>query len=316
MLDRISSIEVPEAHGAPGTDGGVAYVNGVFMPTSEAKISVFDFGFGHCDATYDVAHVWNGLFFRLDDHVDRFLTSVAGCRLTLPFDRQGLINLLHECVRRSGLREAYVDMIVTRGMPPAGTRDLRKCTNHTLIVFASPYIWVLPREKVQTGAHLIVSEVPRIPKECVNPKYKNFHWGDFNRALFEAYDQGGDTTVLPDLDGNITEGPGFNLFMLRDGVVLTPADNVLEGITRRTVGELCGELGLEFREQHFTADDLRNADEVFISSTAGGIYPITRVDGRVLGNDVPGPHTVRIGNLYWHKKLKGWHGTPVRYSDA
>lgn len=312
MLDTLSVIEVPEARVPPGTEGGIAYIGGEFVPTSEAKLSIFDFGFVHCDATYDVAHVWDGMFFRLEDHVDRFLASVAGCRLTLPVGREGLIDLLHECVRRSGLTESYVDMIVTRGVPPAGTRDLRKCVNHTLILFASPYLWVLPREKVRTGAHLVVSSVPRIPKESVNPRFKNFHWGDFNQALFEAYDKGGDTAVLPDRDGNITEGPGFNVFLLRDGAVLTPPDNVLEGITRRTVGELCAELGLDFREEHFKADDLHNADEVFISSTAGGIYPITRVDGRVLGNDVPGPNTVRLGNLYWRKKRAGWHGTPVR----
>lgn len=316
MLTNARTIDVPEVSTpVDETGAGIAFINGEFMPASQATISVFDFGFSHCDAAYDVAHVWNGAFFRLDDHVGRFLKSVRGCHLTIPFDRAGLVGVLHECVRRSRLREAYVDMIATRGRPPAGSRDLRACTDHTLIVYAIPYVWVLPREKIQSGAQAIISDVPRIPKACVNPRYKNFHWGDFNQSLFQAYDKGADTVVLLDLDGNVTEGPGFNVFIIRDAHVVTPSDNVLEGVTRKTIPELCLELGLDVRAECLKANDLRGADEVFISSTAGGIYPIVKVDECVIGDGAPGRDTVRIGNLYWKKKLEGWHGTPIDYSD-
>lgn len=316
MDQRVNeTIQVPEQRPAP--DGaGVAYINGAFMPIGDATIPVTDFGFTKCDATYDVAHVWDGQFFRLDDHVDRFLKSVEGCRLTLPFGRDDLVERLHQVVARSGLREAYVDMIVTRGAPPPGCRDLRLCTDHTLILYAIPYIWVMPRDKILSGAHMIISTVPRIPKESVNPRYKNFHWGDFTQAAFEAYEKGGDTTALPDADGNITEGPGFNVFMIRDGDVYTSPDGVLEGITRRTALELCAELGLNAREEYFTAADMYDADEVFISSTAGGFYPITKVDDTILANGAPGPLTTRLINTYWQKKLAGWHGTPVDYGDG
>jgi len=315
MVATIQTIETPEVS-APSGGAGMAYINGEYMPAADARISIFDLGFGHCDATYDVAHVWNGEFFQLDAHVDRFLESVQGCHLTLPVDRQGLIAVLHECVRKSGLREAVTYMIATRGAPPPGVRDLRLCTDHTFIVSAIPYLWVLPREKIRTGAHLIVSDVPRIPKQCVNPRYKNFHWGDFNQSVFQAYERGGDSAVLTDLDGNIAEGPGFNVFAVDNGAVRTPPDNVLEGITRGSVFELCEALHFDIRKARFSADDLRNADEVFISSTAGGIYPITKVDGSDIGDGMPGPVTVAIGNLYWKKKLDGWHGTAVDYGDG
>jgi branched-chain amino acid aminotransferase len=101
-----------------------------------------------------------------------------------------------------------------------------------------------------------------------------------------------------------------------DGAVHTSPDNVLEGITRRTVFELCEDLQLEVRQQYFSADDLRNAEEVFISSTAGGIFPIVKIDGQDIGNGHPGSRTVQIGNLYWKKKTGGWHGTPVDYGDG
>lgn len=316
MDQRVNEIiQVPTENPAPD-DAGIAYINGEFMPIADAKLPVTDFGFTKCDATYDVAHVWDGQFFRLDDHVDRFIKSVEGCRLTLPCGRDGLIDLLHQVVARSGLREAYVDMIVTRGSPPPGCRDLRLCTDHTLILYAVPYIWVMPREKILSGAHMIISSVQRIPKESVNPTYKNFHWGDFTQAAFEAYEKGGDTTALPDADGNITEGPGFNVFMIRDGEIYTSPDGVLEGITRKTALELCAEVGLKAREQYFTADDMYEADEVFISSTAGGFYPIVKVDDHTLGNGAPGPMTTRLINAYWSKKLSGWHGTRVDYGNG
>ncbi|HIF10371.1 MAG TPA: branched-chain amino acid--2-keto-4-methylthiobutyrate aminotransferase [Sneathiellales bacterium] len=313
MDQRVNeSIQVPDEHPFPD-DAGVAYIDGEFMPIAEAKIPVTDFGFSRSDVTYDVVHVWNGQFFRLDDHIDRFAASVAGTRLTLPFGTDILRETLLEVVARSGLREAYVDMILTRGVPPRGCRDLRLCTNHSLILYAVPFVWVVPREKIASGGHMIISDIPRIPKESVNSKYKNFHWGDFTQSLFDAYEKGGDTTVLPDADGNITEGPGFNVFMIREGAVFTGPDNVLEGITRRTVLELCAEIGVETRVQTFKADDMRAADEIFISSTAGGIMPITKIDHTILGNGVPGPLTTRLFNLYWANKLSGWHGTPVNY---
>lgn len=313
MDQRVNeSIQLPDEHPFP-EDAGVAYIDGAFMPMADAKIPVNDYGFSRSDVTYDVAHVWDGQFFRLDEHIDRFFESAAGTHLTMPMDKATLRETLLEVVARSGLRESYVDMILTRGVPPRGCRDLRLCTNHSLILYAVPFIWVIPKAQIPSGGHMIISDIQRIPKESVNPKYKNFHWGDFTQSLFYAYEKGGDTTALPDADGNITEGPGFNVFMIRDGAVLTGPDNVLEGITRRTVLELCAELGLEPRQEYFKSEDMHAADEVFISSTAGGIMPITKIDHTILGNGAPGPHTTRLFNLYWTKKQSGWHGTPVQY---
>ena len=310
MDQRVNeTIQVPEERPVPD-DAGIAYINGEFMPMSEARVPVNDFGFSRSDVTYDVAHVWDGQFFRLDDHLDRFITAVEGTRLTLPFGKDQLRETLLDLVARSGLREAYVDMIVTRGVPPRGCRDLRRCTNHTLILYAIPFIWVIPRDQIPRGGHMIISDVPRIPKESVNPRFKNFHWGDFTQSLFAAYEKGGDTTALPDADGNITEGPGFNVFMVRGDDVYTGPDNVLEGITRRTVMELCAELDLNAREQYFTAADMHDADEVFISSTAGGVMPVTRVDGKAVADGRPGSLTLAIRQKYW-----AWHEDP-RYSSA
>ena len=140
--------------------------------------------------------------------------------------------ILHELVRRTGLREAYVAMDCLRGSAPANLRRHPSNARNYLLAFAVPYVWLMPREVIERGAHLIVASTPRIPEVCVNPRAKNFHWADMTRALFEAQDKGADNPVLLDLDGNVTEGPGFNVFAVTDGVVATPDRGVLEGITR------------------------------------------------------------------------------------
>lgn len=294
---------------------GVAYVDGGFVPVGEARLPLLDWGFTRSDVTYDVVHVWKGSFFRLDDHLDRFQQSCERLRLDPGLARHAMRDILIRCVARSGLRDAYVEMLCTRGMPAPGSRDPRQCRNR-FFAFAIPFVWVISPEQQETGAHLIISDVPRISPASVDPTVKNFHWGDLTRALFQAFDRGGETAVLVDHQGNVSEGPGFNVFRVDGGAVSTPDGTVLEGITRRTVSELCDELGVPFEFAMITPDALRDADEVFLSSTAGGIMPVSRVDDRILGNGRPGPLTMRLRDLYWRRHEQGWHGTPVDYDAS
>jgi branched-chain amino acid aminotransferase len=194
-----------------GFPDGIAYVDGDYRPMSEAKISVLDWGFLRSDATYDVVHVWDGKFFRLDRHIDRFMASIEKLRMTLPVDRDGLARVLNECVRRAGLREAYVEMILTRGHSPTFSRDPRDAVNN-FIAFAIPFGWVMNEEQRARGIDVTIAETKRIPVESVDPTVKNYHWLDLVAGLFEAYDRGGENVVLTDMAGNITEGPGFNIF--------------------------------------------------------------------------------------------------------
>ncbi|MCP5150580.1 MAG: aminotransferase class IV [Ectothiorhodospiraceae bacterium] len=291
---------------------GAAWVDGRIVPIAEASIPVTDWGFTRSDVTYDVVHVWHGRFFRLEDHLDRFERSCRALRLDPGLDRDAMREVLMTCVRRSGLREAYVEMLCTRGVPRPGSRDPRLAKNR-FMAFAIPFVWVLSPEIQARGGHLTISDVPRIPPQSVDPTVKNFHWGDLTRGLFQAYERGADTAVLVDMEGFVSEGPGFNVFCVRDGRVVSPGGTVLEGITRATVRELCELVGIPFSLGRVTPDELRDADEVFLSSTAGGIMPISRVDDRVLSNGRPGAVTTRLRDLYWVKHDEGWHGTDVDY---
>lgn len=294
---------------------GIAFIDGVYMPLAKASIPLTDRGFVRSDATYDVAHVWKGRFFRLDDHIERFQQSMNGLRMSLPYSSQEIADILIECVRRSGLRDAYVQMTCTRGVPPRGTRDPRLCQNR-FYAFAQPFVWIANEEQRRDGLKMVISSVQRIQPEAVDPRIKNFHWLDLTGGIFEAYDRDAVVAVLIDRDGNITEGAGFNVFAIRDGVLATPDRGVFEGMTRRTVIELAGEAGIACEIRPVSADELRGADEIFITSTAGGIMPVTELDGRIYGNGRPGSITNRIHDLYWGRKEDGWLCTTVDYTET
>jgi branched-chain amino acid aminotransferase len=130
-------------------------------------------------------------------------------------------------------------------------------------------------------------------------------------ARLEATSAGVDEAIMLDLDGYVSEAPGNNVFVVRDGIVLTPPENILEGITRETVFELCARADLPFEVHQLTMFDLHNADEAFLSTTAGGITPIIEVDGLAIGDGKPGPITRRIRSDYWSALERGEHGTPL-----
>ena len=310
QTEHVGGMETP---GRADLSEGVAFMDGAYLPIGQASIPITDWGFTRSDVTYDVVHVWDGAFFRLDDHLDRFEASCASLRLSPGVNRDAIARILMECVSRSGLREAYVEMLCTRGSPPPGSRDPRACKNR-FAAFAIPYVWVMSPEKQAMGGHIHISSIPRISPQSVDPTVKNFHWADLTRGLFQALDYGADTVVLVDAKGNVSEGPGFNIFCVTGGRVTTPEGTVLEGITRKTVRELCGLSGIEFFQGAISPQSMRDADEVFLSSTAGGIMPITRVDDRILSNGRPGPVSVSLRDLYWSKHAEGWHATPVDYA--
>lgn len=277
---------------------GAAFIDGQYVPIADAKISILDWGFLHSDATYDVAHVWQGKFFRLDDHIDRFHASMANLRMSIPYDTEKIRSTMMELVKMSGLRDAYVEIICTRGLPEPGSRDPRTCRNR-FFAFVVPFIWIATVEQREQGLNLLISKQHRITPESIDPRVKNYHWLDMVKALFEAYDRGADTAVVVDEQGNLVEGPGFNIFVRQGNTVITPARGVLEGLTRKTVLELLSAEGYEVRQGLLSPDVARQADEIFITSTAGGVIAVTRIDGIKIADGVPGPLSTKLRDAYW-----------------
>lgn len=294
---------------------GCAWIEGEYVPIGEARIPILDTGFTRSDVTYDVVAVWNGKFFRLDDHLDRFERSWTRLRMRPELGREEMREILTECVRRSGLRESYVEMILTRGIPPGGSRDPRTYRNR-FYAFAISYVWIVKPADQETGTHLVIAvQTVRISPVSVDPTVKNFHWGDLQRGAFEAYDRGGYTAVLLNAEGQVTEGPGFNIFAYDGATLLTPAHGTLEGITRRTVLELAAEQGIPVQEEMFGPETLRAAAEVFLTSTAGGVMPVTTLDGRPVGDGTPGPITTLLRRRYWEAHNEARWTVPIAYPE-
>ncbi|RWM78895.1 MAG: branched-chain amino acid transferase [Mesorhizobium sp.] len=291
---------------------GVAFLDGQYLPMSQAKISVLDWGFLHSDATYDTVHVWGGRFFRLDLHLDRFFGGLEKLRMTMPFDRDGVAEILENCVALSGHRAAYVEMLSTRGASPTFSRDPRDAVNR-FMAFAVPFGSVANAEQLQRGLHVAISDKVRIPPASIDPAIKSYHWLDLVRGLYDAYDRGAETALLLDFNGNVAEGPGFNVFCVDDGKLSTPAAGVLPGITRRTVFDLCAESGLAVAAADVSVAALRRSDEVFITSTAGGIMPVTMIDGNPVADGKVGAITRRLMAIYWQKHEDPVWSSPVRY---
>jgi branched-chain amino acid aminotransferase len=313
----MAATAMPEVrHGRLGAEPqypeGAAFIDGAYVPIAEARIPITDWGFLRSDCTYDVVHVWQGRFFRLGHHLDRFAQSCAALRLKHAYTRDEVIEILMQLVRLTGLRDAYVEVICTRGVPPRGSRDPRQCQNR-FYAFVLPFIWIAPEAVRARGINLHISSIPRIPAESIDPLIKNFHWGDLTRGLLDGLDQGCDMAVLSDFEGNLSEGPGFNIFVVRDGTVTTPERTCLGGITRQTALDLLKEANVRTVIGKVAPDDLRAADEAFITSTAGGILPVTRVDHTPVGDGEPGPLTLRLKDRYWAKHADPAETTPVDY---
>ncbi len=281
----------------PKFPNGIGYIDGNYMPREQLALPMSDVGFKLCDMTYDAVHVWDGAFFRLDDHLERFEQSIEKRRFNFAPDRAEVSKIVHECVSRSGLRASMVMLIATRGDQVGPTLDLRKCQSR-FIAWASPYYRIVTEAELSEGVAVAISSVPRVPADSIDPTVKNFARIDFADALFDAYEQGCDHAILLDHDGNVTEGRGWNLFALFGGTLVTPDSGVLEGITRRTVLELCEQTNLTPKSAKLTASELLKADELFMASTAGGIMPISKVDDTVIGGGTPGPATRRLTDAY------------------
>ena len=294
---------------------GAAWMNGTVIPISQATIPVNDWGLVHSDITYDVVPVIDGAFFRFDEYLARFLSSMKNLHLDPGMSKRDIQAALHQMVGKSSLRDSYVAMVCSRGKPKiAGSRDPRDCENH-FFAWCVPYVHIIKPEIVEKGATAwIAQNAYRIPENSVNPRVKNYHWGDFTQGIFEAKDKNYETVILLDYDGNVTEGPGFNVFAVKNKVLITPDRGVLAGVSRKTVLEMAEHLGINTSVRSLSVEELLEADEVFLSSSGGGVIPIIRVNETIFGNGASGPISVQLNETYWKWTTLEKYRDPIDYA--
>ncbi len=275
----------------------IVYIDGSYLAESEAKISVFDHVVLYGDGVYDTCCSWDGKVFKLDQHLERLFESAYAVKLEIPLTFEEIKEVVLETVRRNGYRDAYVKIIITRGVGELPLLSPYNCIS-SVIVFSKPYMRLVGGDEHERGIRVKIVSIRRIPDECLFSKVKSSNYQNHVLARMEANEAGYDDAIELTTDGFVAEAPGYNVFVVKNGVLYTPNENILMGITRQTVIELAEDFDIPIREDKLTPFDLYVADEVFLSSTAGGVFPILEVDGRVINKGQPGAFTMRMREGY------------------
>ncbi len=278
----------------------LVYINGELVPESEAKISVFDHGFLYGDGVFEGIRAYRGVVFKLREHIERLYDSAKFLRIEIPMSKEDLMEAILETVRRNGLSDCYIRVVVTRGVGDLGL-DPRKCGKPSIIIIARPMAPLLGKRVVS----LIISSVRRDGVDATNHQAKSLNYLNNILAKLEAINAGADDAVMLDSRGFVSEATGENIFIVKDERIMTPppTSGILSGITRDCVIELARRLGYEVVERELTPFELLTADEVFLTGTAAEIVPVESVNGRKIGERVPGPVTERLIREF--EKLKG-----------
>ena len=291
------------------------YVNGAFVPQSEARISVLDHAVLYGDGVFETATARGGRIFKLDEHLDRGFRSMAAIALEPPCSRDSMRALIIEAVRRNGLKDAYIKWIVTRGSNGRPLMDPTGCTPN-LIILVQPYFDRVSAERRSEGLRLKTVAIRRPPGQVLDPQIKSINYLNLVLAKLEAKAAGADEALLLDLNGRLCEATGCNVFVLRDKRLLTPRHDILAGITRQTVLDLAPEQGLAVEEADLELYDAYTADEIILSSTAGGLLPVVAIDGRRISGGRPGPAFQALDKAYRELLASDRYGTPVPFQSG
>lgn len=294
---------------------GSVYVNGEFYSADKPAVVVNDRGFLYGDGVFESISCWRGVIFKLGAHLVRLRRSVRASGLNLTLSNDEIGQIVVRTIQHSGLRDANVRLFITRGLAGNLAADPR---DHevTVMAWAAPYYYLAADEVQRTGARIALSPYRGLSPETLDPQYKSLNRLHFQLGRLEAFAAGYDDALLLSHLGFVAETWAANIFMIRDGTLDTPACHILPGITRRTIIELAHQEGLHVRERDFTIHELFSADEVFLTSTAGGVLPVREIAGRELPSPVPGPATGRLSEKYWALRESGFEGTPVYETDA
>jgi branched-chain amino acid aminotransferase len=288
----------------------LVYVNGSFVPASEAKVSVFDRGYLYGDGVFEGIRGYNGRIFRLNEHLRRLYRSAQAIWLEIPMSLEQLREVVLETVRRNNLTDCYIRLVVSRGVGDLGLNPLNCHGPATVIVIAS-HIALYPAEVYEQGLELITCSTRRNIPDALSPQIKSLNYLNNIMAKIEVVRAGAHEGIMLNSLGHIAEATGDNIFVVRDGSVHTPpcASGILDGITRDVVLELAKKLGLPCQEEMLTLYDVYTADECFLTGTAAEIVPVARCDGRTIGDGKPGPITKRLMERF--KEVTVSEGVPV-----
>src|ERR1017187_61158 len=265
------------------------YLDGKYCGERDAKVSVFDHGLLYGDGIFEGIRAYNGRVFKLKEHIDRLFCSAKSILLKLPMTHKEIMAAVVETCRRNRIRDGYIRLVVTRGIGTLGLNPNR-CKNPSVIIIAGK-MQLYPPELYQRGMDIVTVPTTRNLHSALNPAIKSLNYLNNILAKIEANNAGCEEAVMLDAEGFVAECTGDNIFIVKEGQLLTPplAAGALYGITLRVVMELATTAGLKVSESDLTRYDLFNADECFLTGPAPELMPVVKIDGRVIGGVPPGP---------------------------
>lgn len=286
------------------------YLNGRLVERDAALVSVFDHGLLYGDGVFEGIRSYNCLVFKLKEHIDRLYKSASAIELKIPMAKQDMINAVIETLKANKLKDAYIRLVVTRGVGDLGL-DPRKCKQATTFIITDK-IALYPVEFYLKGLEIITAKTNRNLTTALDPRIKSLNYLNNILAKIDAIKAGSEEAIMLTHDGYVAECTGDNIFIVSAGKLTTPPAELgaLEGITRGAVIGLAKKLGVPFSEKKIKIEDAYDADEVFLTGTAAEIIPVAKIDKRVINGGKPGDITVRLMEEF--KKLTTIDG--VKYA--
>jgi len=289
----------------------LVYIDGKYYPKSQAKISVYDHGLLYGDGVFEGIRAYNGVVFKLREHIDRLYRSARVIMLEIPLTKEEMINAVLETLRKNNLHDAYIRLVVTRGVGDLGL-DPRKCPKPTVIIITD-IIKLHSKEAKERGIRALIVWVKRDPVDATSHEVKSLNYMNSILGKIEANVAGFDEAICLDKNGHISEGIAENIFIVKNGKIITPptSTGALVGITRNVIMKLAEKLGYKAVEANITPTDLFTADEAFFTGTAAEVVPIVEVNKRKIGDGKPGPITKRLMQEFEKIVRDPKEGTPI-----
>lgn len=284
------------------------YIDGKFVPAEEAAVSVYDHGLLYGDGVFEGIRAYNGRVFRLEEHVKRLYDSAKAIMLEIPMSQEEMCNAILDTLRKNGLADAYIRPLITRGSGDMGL-DPMKCAKPTILIISQEWE-AMYGDLYEVGLTAVTVTVRRNSPAALPPNIKSLNYLNNVLAKIEANVKGGNEAIFLDDAGNVSEGSGDNIFVVKDGRISTPHTmNNLKGITRLAVIEAAGARGYSVEDVDLGIFDLYTADEIFVTGTAAEVAPVTKIDGRVISGGKPGPVTKELIESF--KEMTLTTGTPI-----
>ncbi len=274
------------------------WIDGKYCDKADAKISVFDHGLLYGDGVFEGIRVYNRRVFRLDRHLDRLYASAKAVWIEIPMAQEALARLVEEVVGKSGIADAYIRLVVTRGIGDLGL-DPRKCGRPSVVCIVD-HIELWSADRYEKGLTAISAATPIHHRESLSPRIKSLNYLSHILAKVEGIAAGVDEVIMLDSAGFVAEASGMNLFVVTDGTLKTPPaySGILRGVTRDAVLDLAREATYGVEEVPLNRYDLYTANEVFLTGTAAEVIGVTKLDARTIGTGVPGPVTKELARRF------------------